>query len=603
MRRFLKPFKHIFDRYFSKDRMWTPFARLIPYMWKCRIKYFTLIGVMFCNIVVSLFVASYMQRLTNSAIRHDFATLQWMIPLGIGIIVVTGVLAYSNTYLTDAVMAQVERDIQDDLYNHTLRLKTENFDSHHTGDLVSRMTYDIYRMGDALGVHVLNLIRMSLTAAGALVYLLMLNWKLTALSLSVVPPSVAATMIVSRLLRDNSTKISESRSRLQGFLSESLQGLTIIRTFTLEEPFTRQFRNTSKGVLKLQLHNSKLRGGVSVGGSMAHFVSYLMCFSLGAYFVAHGTLTVGALLAFMSLMQNLIGPMMAAPNELGSYQGALAAAARVWEAMDEEAESTAQITKLPTADHHGMGIEFENVSFRYQYQHYALEHVNLRVPAGTVVALVGSSGAGKSTVFKMLLDLYRPSSGRITLNGQSIYDMSPQTLRQRIAYVPQDTFLFSGTIRDNIQYGCPGATDEYVMEAAKLANAHDFINRLPDAYDTQVGERALRLSGGQRQRLAIARALLKDAPILLLDEATSALDTESEQLIQDALRRLMRGRTTLIIAHRLSTVIDADYLYVMDKGRVVEHGTHDLLLAQRGFYARLHGMQFGNDMNQKLSNS
>lgn len=586
--------RSLFNRYFSKEKLWTPFVRLIPYMWKCRGKYFTLISVMFCNIGVSLYVAAYMQRLTNAAVRHDFGTLKWLIPCGLGIVLMSGLLTYANAYLTEAVMVQVERDIQVDLYRRTLRFKTTTLESRHSGDLISRMTYDIYRTGDALGVHVLSLIRMTLTAVGALVYLLLLNWKLTLLSLCAAPPAAVATLIVSRLLRKNSFEISESRSKLQSFLSESIQGFTVIRSFTLEDSFIHRFQTVSNRVVKLQLYNSKLRGGVSVGASIAHFVSYLMCFSLGITFVARGSLTVGALLAFMSLMQTLIGPIMSAPGELGSYQGAMAAAARVWEAMDEEVEATSRL-RGDASDNGSLDIRFENVSFAYAYQTKALEDINLHVPTGRSVALVGSSGAGKSTVFKMLLDMYRPDSGRILLGKHSIHTMNSQALRQRIAYVPQDTFLFSGTVRENIEYGCPGAVDEHIIAAAKQANAHEFILGLPGGYDTEVGERAIRLSGGQRQRIAIARAILKDAPILLLDEATSALDTESEQLIQQALRRLMRGRTTLIIAHRLSTVMDADYLYVMDKGRVVEQGHHKDLLARQGYYARLYRMQFASD--------
>jgi ATP-binding cassette, subfamily B, bacterial len=531
-----------------------------------------------------------MQRLTNSAIQHDFKTIKWMIPVGLLIVVISGLLAYWNTYLQDVVASQVEQNVQNDLYQHTLRLKTEHFDSHHSGDLISRLTYDIHRIGDAVGVHILNLIRMCLTAVGALVYLLILNWRLTLISLCLVPPAITATLVVSRLTRSNSTQVSESQSKLQILLSESLQGLIVIRSFTLEEPFTRRFMKSSRHMMRLQLQNSKLRGGASIGGSMAHSISYLLCFSLGAYDVAHGTLTMGALLAFLSLMGNLIGPMLSGPHELGSYQAALAAATRVWEAMDEEAEPDT----LKYAASHGFGstIEFDDVSFHYPGAMNALDHVSIRAPAGTIVALVGPSGAGKSTLFKLLLGLYQPTEGRITLNQKSIGEMSLQNLRRRIAYVSQDTFLFSGSIRENIQFGCPGSTDEHIIEAAKSANAHDFICQLPDGYDTQVGERAVRLSGGQRQRIAIARALLKDSPILLLDEATSALDPESEQMIHGALRNLMKDRTTLVIAHRLSTVVDADYLYVMDKGRVVEQGSHTVLMNEGGVYARLFGIQF-----------
>jgi len=587
-------------RYFSKEQMWAPLLRLLPYVRLCRSKYVALSVVMVCNVIVSLYIARFLQTLTNSAIHHDLATIRWMLPIGVAVILFASGLSFAQTYLRDVVVNQIERAVQSDLYDHTLHLTTERLDAYHSGDIISRLTYDIRQMGSVVGIYILNMARLVLTATGALIYLLTLSWQLTISCVAMVPPVVVITLVVSRFARNNSMLISESLGQLQSFLSESLQGLSVIRAFALERPFSHQFRESTQAIVRLQLKNSKLRGSINVAGSMAHFIAYLFSFSLGAYYVAKGSMTVGSLLAVMTLMQNLIGPIMSAPRELGNYQAAMVAAKRIWGILDdtvespfgdEESETTARVSPVASVS----SVEFRNVSFRYPNGLQTLDNVSMTAVGGQVIALVGPSGAGKSTLFKLLLGLYPPNTGQILLNGREIRDFHAKQLRRLIAYVSQDTFLFSGTVRQNILYGLPDASDEQVIEAARDANAHDFIMALRDGYDTAVGERALRMSGGQRQRIAIARALLKNAPILLLDEATSALDAEAERLIQDALQRLAGGRTTFVIAHRLSTVVNADCVYVLENGQVIEGGTHQSLLNHGGVYAHLYNMQLQVD--------
>ncbi|MFD1674322.1 ABC transporter ATP-binding protein [Alicyclobacillus fodiniaquatilis] len=593
LRNFFSGEKDTVDRPASLKQMWTPFLRIMPYMWKVRGAYFALVIIMFINLFVSLYIAWFLQTLTEAAIHQDLGKLHWMLPVGIAVVVVCTSFVFAQNYLQGVVVCKIEQDVRMDLYQRTLRMKTDRMEAHQSGDILSRMTYDIGAIGAAVGVYVLNVARLMLTAIGALIYLLFLNWQLTLICICLAPPAIFAAFLFSKYAKRNSKKLSEAFGSIQSFVNESLSGLMVIRTFTLENQFIRQFHERTGHLLHLQIKNIKLRSGVSSGMSLAHYVAYLLSFTLGAFYVAHGAMTVGGLLAFMTLMQNVIGPMMSTPREFGSFQTAMAAVERIWGIMDEEMEDhpPQPMLAFPSVPQRTV-IDFHQVSYTYANGSRALEQVSFSVPMGSTVALVGPSGAGKSTLFKLLLGLYEPTSGVITLNGQSIQARYAQVLRQQIAYVPQETFLFSGTIRDNIRQGAFAATDEEIVQAAIDANAHDFIASLPHGYDTEVGERAMRLSGGQRQRIAIARALLKDAPILLLDEATSALDTQSEQVIQEALHRLMKGRTTLSIAHRLSTVIHADYVYVLDKGHVVEQGTHESLFKNGQLYAELYRAQF-----------
>jgi ATP-binding cassette, subfamily B, bacterial len=593
-------FREYLTRLFSKEHMWAPFLNLLPYILRCKWSYVGLIIATLCNVAVSLLVARFLQLFADAAVHQELHKIGKMLPLGIGIIVFGCVVTFFMAYFRDVVVNRIETAVQNDLYQHMLKVKFKHLDNYKTGDIITRLTYDIRQIGQASGLQIIHLGQLVLTAVGALIYLLLINWKMTLVSVAMVPPAVCAMMVISKLVRINSMQIAEETSQLQSLLHESFGGLTVIRTFTLEDRFIKKFTAATGKILTFQIKNSKLRSSVSVGANLIHFISFLLSFTIGAYYIAHGQITVGGLLAFMTLMQHVVGPMLAAPKELGNYQVAMASTTRIWNLMNEKVEVMSALSKNVSPISEFAQIEYKEVSFSYLDGFPIINKLSATISPGRVVALVGASGAGKSTLFKLLLGLYRPNEGEISINGVSIKHMTPKELRQMIAYVPQETFLFNGTIRENIRYGRPEATDEQIIQAAKDAHAHEFIQSLPKGYDTEVGERAVRLSGGQRQRLAIARALLKDAPILLLDEATSSLDAESEKQVQNALNRLMDGRTTLIIAHRLSTVLNSDYVYVIDKGQVIEEGTHDQLLDQKPHYTKLYRLQFRTNGKKKI---
>ncbi|WP_169787948.1 ABC transporter ATP-binding protein [Alicyclobacillus ferrooxydans] len=597
--------------------MWIPLRRLAPYVWKHKWRYLWLVVLMLLNVASSLCLARFLQSFTNAALHHNMVTIPWMFAIGVVLAASAGLLTFMESYIRDTVIQAVERDVQNDLYAHILRVRLGRLEAYQSGDVVTRITYDIHRIGAAVGLHMLHFFRLTIMAIGTLVYLVLMNAELTIVAISIIPPVLIFSLITSRVIRANSLKIAQSVSDLQSLTYQSLLGLHVIRAFKLEALFKDKFQRETREIYSLGQRNSRLAGGMMAAGTLSHFVSFLLSFSVGAYYVATGHISMGDLIAFMTLIQYLVGPMMGAPKELGGYQAAMAATTRIWAIMDEATEAAAksfemeaQAKSVPckrNPDNHAtlaslplltsasqtnkMEVEIDHVSFTYPQGIRALHDISFSVPAGSTAALVGANGAGKSTVFKLLLGFYDVDEGDIRFNGTSIQQLVPDQLRSLISYVPQETFLFTGTVRDNIRYGMVGASDRAVIRAAMAANAHDFICALPQGYDTVVGESALHLSGGQRQRIAIARAFLRDAPILLLDEATSSLDAESEHLVYEATNRLMTDRTTFVIAHRLTTVRNADHVFVLDQGRIAEHGTHENLLERRGIYEHLYRLQ------------
>ncbi|MCL6634039.1 MAG: ABC transporter ATP-binding protein/permease, partial [Alicyclobacillus herbarius] len=381
--------------------------------------------------------------------------------------------------------------------------------------------------------------------------------------------------------------------------------MDVVRAYQMEHALASRYRDASQRVLGLQLLTARLRGGVSAGMGAAGLLAFLFSFSLGAVDVARGTLRVGDLLAFVTLMQELVQPMMSLSGQYGRFQSALAAAERIFRLLDTplpavfgDGKSDA-VRPDRTRTNTGVAVRMEQVSFWYDpptgghSTRPALTDVAVDIPAGARVAWVGHSGAGKTTLFKLLLGLYSPTLGRILIDGRPMNQLSECELRALIAYVPQQPFIFNGSLRENLRIGNPEAGESDLRWAAKAARVDEFAMNLPRGYDTQIGETGVKLSGGQRQRVAIARALLRDAPIVLLDEPTSALDVITESAVQDAMLRLTQGRTTMIIAHRLSSIRSADWIVVLDHGRVVEQGPPEQLLRAGSVFRHLWNLQGG----------
>ncbi|GMA61151.1 SAV1866 family putative multidrug efflux ABC transporter [Alicyclobacillus fastidiosus] len=538
-----------------------------------------------------IFFAWFLRNSTEAAIRHETATLGWILAAGVVFVALTGSVNYLTTFLGAKAISLVKRDLKKDLFHHILRLPTESYTNYHSGDLVSRLTHDVGSISGAVGESLLNLIRLVLISSFSLVYIFTINRVMAALCLLLGPVAIVTGSIFSKLMRKNTSSLYQYLGKVNSFLSEAFAGHLIVRAFTLESVFAKRFFDDSDYVSSLELKSAQYMGTLRAGSSAVGAAALLFSVGLGTIYVSKGAITVGSLMAFVSLVSQVVQPIRGVSGQLGSFQRSLAASERLWNIFEQPVE----LDRLH--EYRGMkrlqeGVVIRGVTFSYDGVVSVLNNVTIHAPVGQKIAIVGQSGAGKSTLFKLLLGLYKPVSGQVWIDSRSIDQMAVDELRSHIAYVPQETILFGGTIRENLLLGRPDASEVEMITAATDANAHDFIMALPKSYDTEIGELGVRLSGGQRQRLTIARAMLRNAPILLLDEATSAMDAETELFVKEALERLVHGRTTLVIAHRLSTARDADTIIVLKQGQVVEQGKHDELLAQGGEYSRLYRLQF-----------
>lgn len=590
----LKTIKRKWKRYLEIGEIKKPLAMIFPYVLRYWETYLWLFILLFGGIGMTLCFTWFLQNMTDAVIRRNVGDVQNLLLYGVLFIVLSGAVSFFSTYLEAAAVVKVRTDLKNALYHHMLRLPAKYYSSNHSGEMVSRLTNDANNIDGAVGSNMLNVFRLPLMAVGAFIYLFQINGRLALICLLLGPIAALSGILFGKLLRQNSRIVHETLAKLNSFLNDSFAGYAVIRSFTMEQRMSRQYESITGKLLTLEFTLAKLRGWFQAGAGMAGSLSFLICLGVGGRYVMNGEMSVGSLLAFINLVQHLIYPLTGLAGMWGAFQRSVAALERVQEVLNETPETRELSSYQPAKGVQG-AIEFRDIRFSYDGQANALDHFNLSVPAGKVVALVGPSGAGKSTLFNLLMGFYKPESGEILFDAKPIHRMSVSELRSCTAYVPQETYLFDGTIRDNIAFGKTDAAELDIIRAAKEANAHDFIMSLPQGYDTEIGERGTRLSGGQRQRIAIARAILKDAPILLLDEATSALDSETEYQVQEALEKLMKHRTTMVIAHRLSTIHHADLIAVVDHGRIIEQGTHQELIHKNGLYARLYQIQYSQE--------
>jgi ATP-binding cassette subfamily B protein len=464
------------------------------------------------------------------------------------------------------------------------------------GEVLSRLTADTTLVQSIAGVNLSIMLRSSITVVGSLVMLAVTSLKLTGILIVLIPLIVAPLIILGRRVRKLSRTSQDRIADTSGIADETLNAIQTVQAFTLEKINTDRFDAAVEDSFGAAVRRTKSRSTLTALATMLVFGAITFVLWMGAHAVVRGEMTGGQLGQFL-LYAGYVGVAAASLSEMwGEVQRAAGAMERLIELEHAQPmiQAPARPAPLPAP---GRGeIRFDRVTFRYpsRPEAKALDDFDLDVHPGETVAFVGPSGAGKTTTFQLLLRFYDPESGRIVIDGVDVATADPLAVRGRIGLVPQDTVLFAASARENIRYGRPGATDAEVEAAARAAAADEFLRRLPEGYDTFLGERGTRLSGGQRQRIAIARAILRDPPILLLDEATSALDAESERLVQGALDRLMQGRTTIIIAHRLATVLQADRIVVMDHGRIVAQGTHAELVRSNDLYARLAALQFAD---------
>jgi subfamily B ATP-binding cassette protein MsbA len=545
-----------------------------------------LIGLAFPMVVRYLLDAAFIDR--NRAVLDRIA---------VGLVLlfsVQALLNYAQTYLLSAVGERVVAGLRQELFGRLLLMSPGFFAERRTGELTSRLTTDIGLLQGVLSHQIAEFSRQILALVGGIILLTLMQPRLTLTALGVVPLVVGSALFFGRRLRRMTTSVQDKVADATASAEEAFSQIRTVQSFVQEPAERKRYGERIRESVRAALVRAQIRGVFFGVLTFSTFVGIVIVLWQGGLLVLEGQLTPGELVQFLLYTITIAAAIGALASFFSSYQEAVGAAQRVFEIL--ETDPVIQDPPSPVALPSPVrgSVSFDKVWFRYTPEPAAwtLQDIDVTCEPGEVVALVGPSGAGKTTLVSLLPRFWDPDRGRILIDGIDIRSLRLAELRSAIAIVPQDPALFSGTIRENIAYARPGASMEDVESAARAAHAHEFVERLPDEYDTVVGERGIKLSGGQRQRVAIARAVLKDPAILILDEATSSLDTESERLIEDALSKLLVGRTTLIIAHRLSTVRRADRLLVVDRGRIVEDGSHAELLALGGLYARLYQRQF-----------
>lgn len=554
---------------------------------------------MFVAIVCILFAASanlYVPWILRDIIDEVLTTknMSMLNTIAGGIVVVfflRGIFFYGQTYLMSYIGQKVIIDIREAVYRHLQRLSLSYYEKRQTGQLMSYITNDVAAVQGALVESMIELVTEGMTLIGSLAAMFYLHWQLSLLTL-ITAPLVGKTMnIFGKKLHRSSALIQERAADITSVLQESISSVRVIKSFAREDYEIDRFKQQNHQNFRAQMKNSQIMATLTPIIEFVAAIGITMIIWYGGREVINNNLTAGSLIAFLTYSVNLSNPIKRLSRVYGNIQKAMAAAERVFDVMDTkpEIEDLPGATTLAKIDGY---VDFNNVTFEYKTGEPALKEVQLSVKPGQVVAIVGPSGAGKTTIGNLIPRFYDPIKGNITIDGIDIKTVTLKSLREQIGIVPQETILFNGSVYNNILYGRLEATPDEVIAAAKAANAHNFIMEMPEGYEAQIGERGSKLSGGQKQRISIARAILKNPRILILDEATSALDAESEQLVQEAVDKLMVGRTSFVIAHRLSTVKRADIIVVMERGHLVEQGTHDELLALGGLYSKLYQVQF-----------
>ncbi|MBE5661154.1 SAV1866 family putative multidrug efflux ABC transporter [Staphylococcus sp. SS21] len=532
--------------------------------------------------------------INNHALSANEKVHHLTIAIGIALfifVIVRPPIEFIRQYLAQWTSNKILYDIRKKLYDHLQALSARFYANNQVGQVISRVINDVEQTKDFILTGLMNIWLDCITIIIALSIMFFLDVKLTLAALIIFPFYILTVYVFFGRLRKLTRKRSQALAEVQGFLHERVQGISVVKSFAIEDNEAKNFDKKNTNFLTRALQHTRWNAYSFAAINTVTDIGPIIVIGVGAYLAISGSITVGTLAAFVGYLELLFGPLRRLVASFTTLTQSFASMDRVFQLIDEDYDIKNGIGAKPIEIKQGR-IDIDHVSFQYNDNEAPiLKDINLSIEKGETVAFVGMSGGGKSTLINLIPRFYDVTEGQILIDGHNIKDFLTGSLRNQIGLVQQDNILFSDTVKENILLGRPTATDAEVVEAAKMANAHDFIMNLPNGYDTEVGERGVKLSGGQKQRLSIARIFLNDPPILILDEATSALDLESESIIQDALEVLSKDRTTLIVAHRLSTITHADKIVVIENGHIVETGTHRELIAKQGAYEHLYSIQ------------
>jgi ATP-binding cassette, subfamily B, bacterial len=568
----------------TKRRLRALYRLARPYKLRTTVAIIALLGAT----VVALAPPYLVGRTVDEVKKGDTSKLPWLV----GAFLAAGVLgilfSYGQTYFTGWTGERMLADLRNRLFRHLQRLSLGFYERNRAGVIISRLTNDVEALDQLVTDGVTSLVQNTLTLGLTAVVLFFLDWRLALATLTVMPAMAVATFWFRKRSSRAYKAVRETLGAVTATLAEDIAGMRVLQTFTRERAAQQNFRRVSDTYRESNMQTVVLNG---VYFPFVDFLSSLataVVLGYGGWLAFNGSVSIGVLVAFLGYLANFFDPVQQLSQLYNTFLSAVAALDKITDLMDEEPE-VRDASGAVDLDRIAGHVAFEGVRFAYGRGPEVLHGIDLDVPAGTTVALVGHTGAGKSTIAKLLARFYDPTDGRITIDGVDLCDVRQESLRRQLGIVPQEGFLFAGTVAENIAFGRPGATREEIVAAAQAVGADEFVERLENGYETQLGERGSRLSLGQRQLVAFARALLADPRILILDEATSSVDIGTERKIEAALRRLLHGRTAFIIAHRLSTIRDADLIVVLEHGVIVEQGTHDELIAAQGLYTSLYG--------------
>lgn len=577
----------------SKSKI-TSYRRLLEYLWPYwRVLLIAIVCMLFVaasNLILPWVIKDVVDRVLMD---KDVYMLYWVIAAILIVFLIRGITTFGHRFLMGYIGQRVITDLRYSLYKHLQKLSISYYDKKRTGEIMSNLTNDIAALQSAIVENFVSLVQEGLIFIGSFISMVYLQWKLTILCLVIVPLVTGTIRFFGRKLHNSGRTVQEKLADVTSMLQETIQGVRIIRSFNRTDFEIQRFQSVNESNFNATVRTIRQQS------QMTPFVEFFSAFAVtaiiwyGGMSVINGVMTSGELIAFLMYAINLANPVKRVAEAVGNIQKSLAAADRVFHILDTRPDTIEKENAKELVINDGC-VKFKHVKFHYNEGHPILEDFDFTAQAGKTIAIVGPSGAGKTTVANILPRFYDVTGGAVYIDGVDIRDVTLSSLREQIGMVPQDTMLFNTTIKDNILYGRLDATDEEIWEAVRAANAEEFIKALPQGLQTMAGDRGVVLSGGQRQRISIARAILKNPKILILDEATSALDTESEKVVQDALDKLMIGRTAFVIAHRLSTIKHADHILVLNNGRIEEQGTHEELISRHGLYYELYTMSTKN---------